>query len=58
MKFRKRPVIVEANQWFQNGDHPDDYEDMDWEDDEPEEDSAGFTKEDRCPKYDSDHETE
>jgi len=37
---------------------PDDYEDMDWEDDEPEEDSAGFTSEDRCPKYDSDYETE
>lgn len=37
---------------------PDDYEDMDWEDDEPEEDSAGYTTDDRCPKYDSDHETE
>ncbi len=36
----------------------DDYEDMDWEDDEPEEDSAGYTIDDRCPKYDSDHETE
>ena len=39
----------------------DDYEDMDWEDDEPEEDSAGFTEQDRCIKYpqtDSDHETE
>lgn len=25
-KFRKKPVIVEATQWFKNGDHPKDYE--------------------------------
>lgn len=24
MKYRKRPVIIEATQWFKNGDHPDD----------------------------------
>lgn len=24
MKFRKRPVVVEATQWFKNGDHPED----------------------------------
>jgi len=24
-KFRKRPIIVEATQWFRNGDHPDDH---------------------------------
>jgi len=24
MKYRKRPVLTEANQWFQNGDHPQD----------------------------------
>lgn len=24
MRFRKRPVEVEATQWFKNGDHPDD----------------------------------
>lgn len=23
--FRKRPVVIEATQWFHNGDHPDDY---------------------------------
>ncbi len=23
-KFRKKPVEVEAHQWFRNGDHPDD----------------------------------
>lgn len=23
-KFRKKPVVIEATQWFQNGDHPDD----------------------------------
>jgi hypothetical protein len=22
MKFRKKPVVVEATQWFKNGDHP------------------------------------
>ena len=24
MKVRKKPVVVEATQWFQNGDHPQD----------------------------------
>jgi hypothetical protein len=24
-KFRKRPVVIEAAQWFTNGDHPSDY---------------------------------
>lgn len=24
MKFRKKPVVVEASQWFKNGDHPED----------------------------------
>lgn len=24
MKVRKKPVVVEATQWFTNGDHPDD----------------------------------
>lgn len=23
-KFRKRPVVIEATQWFKNGDHPED----------------------------------
>lgn len=23
-KFRKKPVVIEANQWFKNGDHPND----------------------------------
>ncbi len=23
-KYRKRPVVIEATQWFKNGDHPDD----------------------------------
>ncbi len=27
MKFRKRPVVIEATQWHSNGDHPDDYGD-------------------------------
>ena len=25
MKFRKKPVIIDATQWFKNGDHPEDY---------------------------------
>jgi len=25
MKFRKKPVVIEAAQWFLNGDHPEDY---------------------------------
>ena len=24
-KFRKKPVVIDAFQWFVNGDHPDDY---------------------------------
>jgi hypothetical protein len=24
-KFRKKPVVIEASQWFKNGDHPMDY---------------------------------
>lgn len=24
MKYRKKPVVIEATQWFQNGDHPGD----------------------------------
>lgn len=27
MIFRKKPVLVEATQWFKNGDHPLDYVD-------------------------------
>ena len=23
-KYRKKPVVIEAHQWFTNGDHPDD----------------------------------
>lgn len=25
MKFRKKPITVDACRWFKNGDHPDDY---------------------------------
>ncbi len=25
MKARKKPVVIEAHQWFKNGDHPEDY---------------------------------
>lgn len=24
MRYRKKPVVIEAYQWFKNGDHPDD----------------------------------
>lgn len=24
MKYRKKPVVIEAIQWFKNGDHPED----------------------------------
>jgi hypothetical protein len=26
MKYRKKPVVIEATQWFKNGDHPLDYD--------------------------------
>ncbi len=25
MKYRKKPIEIEATQWFKNGDHPSDY---------------------------------
>ena len=28
MKYRKKPVVIEATQWLKNGDHPDDNCDM------------------------------
>jgi hypothetical protein len=47
---------------YEQDDYPEDEEDWDdiddWTHDEPDTDSAGFTSEDRCPRYDSDHETE
>jgi hypothetical protein len=24
-QFRKKPIVIEANQWHSNGDHPEDY---------------------------------
>lgn len=27
MKYRKKPVVIEAHQWFRNGDHPEDNSD-------------------------------
>lgn len=27
-KFRKKPVVIEAHQWFKNGDHPEDHSKM------------------------------
>ncbi len=27
MKYQKKPVVVEATQWFKNGDHPNDFDD-------------------------------
>lgn len=26
MKYRKKPIVIEAHQWFRNGDHPADYD--------------------------------
>lgn len=26
MKYRKKPVVIEASQWFKNGDHPLDHD--------------------------------
>jgi hypothetical protein len=25
MKFVKNPIVIEATQWFKNGDHPEDH---------------------------------
>lgn len=27
MLYRKKPVVIQAHQWFKNGDHPDDFSD-------------------------------
>jgi hypothetical protein len=29
MKYRKKPVVIDASQWHMNGDHPEDYADRD-----------------------------
>jgi len=35
-KFRKKPVVIEAHQWYRNGDHPLDYVDkLDFREDPP-----------------------
>ena len=39
MRYRKKPVVVEAHQWFRNGDHPDDFSDFSDDDDD---DSEGM----------------
>ena len=26
MKYRKKPVVIEATQWFKSGDHPEDHD--------------------------------
>ena len=28
MRYRKKPVVIEATQWFKNGDHPEDRWDL------------------------------
>lgn len=28
-RYRKKPIVVEAVQWFKNGDHPHDYDEID-----------------------------
>lgn len=28
-RFKKKPVVIEANQWHMNGDHPEDFSDRD-----------------------------
>lgn len=25
MRYRKKPIVIEATQWFRSGDHPEDY---------------------------------
>ena len=59
-KFRKKPVVIEATQWFKNGDHPEDrFSDegvipVDWEGKivryfrRPEPEYAGETLHDKC----------
>ena len=32
MKYRKKPVVIEAHQWFKNGDHPKDHDPIGIED--------------------------
>lgn len=45
-KFRKKPIVIEAHQWFKNGDHPED---------KPEwvtgEDGAPFLSEGKVVRY-------
>jgi hypothetical protein len=64
MKFRKKPIVIEATQWFKNGDHPQDdvyrpYEDTGAIPTEPREGAIVryfrhplFTDTDKCPACD------
>jgi hypothetical protein len=54
-KFKKKPVVVEAHQWFENGDHPDDNSKTLFEEGDivryfrrPEPEYAGIRRHDRC----------
>lgn len=33
MKFKKKPVVIEATQWFVNGDHPEDGDEFGYDSD-------------------------
>ncbi len=46
-KFRKKPVVIEATQWFKNGDHPNDYDNptTSWKNGLPEELPGSLAKE-------------
>ena len=35
MKYRKKPVVIDAHEWLRNGDHPDDFSDRDNADGKP-----------------------
>lgn len=51
MKFRKKPVVIEATQWFKNGDHPMDKCTMIMQPFEPDMKERGFLSEGKIVRY-------
>ena len=49
MKYRKKPVVIDATQWFKNGDHPHDKSMMLMATGEPS--ASGFLSEGKVVRY-------
>ena len=51
MKYKKKPVVIDATQWFKNGDHPEDNCMMLQKQFEPDLTDRGFLSEGKIVRY-------